>query len=88
MKNPDIQVHRGTYILERGTWRAVCRVCGWNVTDGNRRRAAAIFRQHLQDQLELERAQTVTGLGGESVAIDLRDAVPASAVAVGAPTAF
>lgn len=40
--------HRGRYILERGTWRATCADCGWSVEGTTRRRAATIFRSHIQ----------------------------------------
>jgi len=46
------QAHRAQYILERGTWRGTCRICGWQVTDGDRRRATAMFRQHCQEVKE------------------------------------
>jgi hypothetical protein len=41
--------HRATYILEFGTWRATCRVCGYSVTSPQRRQAAAQFRGHIRD---------------------------------------
>ena len=40
--------HRGRYILERGIWRATCEDCGWSVQGATRRRAATVFRAHIQ----------------------------------------
>jgi hypothetical protein len=40
---------RATYSFELGTWKATCRACGWQVSDPNRRRAAARFRLHHKD---------------------------------------
>jgi hypothetical protein len=37
---------RATYSFELGTWKATCRACGWQISDANRRRAAARFRLH------------------------------------------
>jgi hypothetical protein len=49
MKNdPDCIVHRAAYTLECGTWRACCRICGYEVTDPDRRKAASQFRLHIQ----------------------------------------
>lgn len=70
--------HRAEYILERGIWRATCKVCGWGTSDPARRQAAALFRQHWHTA----RAQA-------RVTIDLRDAdrsataVPQPEVALG-----
>jgi hypothetical protein len=44
--------HLATYILELGTWRATCRVCGWTVSDHQRRQAAALFRMHIRASRE------------------------------------
>ena len=41
--------HRALYRLEYGVWWARCRVCDWAVSDADRRRAAAVYRQHLTD---------------------------------------
>ena len=41
--------HRALYRLEYGVWWARCRVCDWAVSDADRRRAAAVYRQHLSD---------------------------------------
>jgi hypothetical protein len=43
------QRHRADYILEQGTWRATCQVCGHFVTDPLRRRAASLFRAHIRE---------------------------------------
>ena len=43
------QRHRADYVLEQGTWRATCQVCGHFVTDPLRRRAASLFRAHIRD---------------------------------------
>jgi hypothetical protein len=51
--------HRATYILECGTWRATCRECGWSTADGQRRRAATLFRVHIQDARELNDSESV-----------------------------
>jgi hypothetical protein len=44
--------HRADYILERGIWRASCRLCDYRTTDPSRRRAAADFRNHIRDTSE------------------------------------
>lgn len=41
--------HRANYTLERGTWHATCRECGFRVSDPDRRRAAAIYREHIKE---------------------------------------
>jgi hypothetical protein len=38
---------RANYLLERGTWRATCQICGWAATDPNKRRAVSVFRGHI-----------------------------------------
>ncbi len=61
--------HRASYILERGVWKARCRLCGCEVADPIRRQAAALFRQHIR----------VTRQGGnerETWVIDLRSDEP------------
>jgi hypothetical protein len=40
--------HRATYFLERGVWRARCRVCGYETFDANRQMAASSFRHHIR----------------------------------------
>jgi hypothetical protein len=45
--------HHAYYILERGVWRATCRLCGHTITDPGRRRAAALFRNHIRDATTL-----------------------------------
>jgi hypothetical protein len=45
--------HRAMYILERGQWRATCRVCGYTLTDTRRRQAASLFRNHIRDAAAL-----------------------------------
>jgi hypothetical protein len=46
--DPGRVVHRATYTLECGTWRATCRICGYQVKDAKRRQAASQFRLHIQ----------------------------------------
>jgi hypothetical protein len=41
--------HRAVYTLERSVWKARCRICGCEVTDPDRRQAAALFRQHIRE---------------------------------------
>ena len=41
--------HRASYLLEFGTWKAVCKTCGWTVRDPQRRQAASRFRMHIRD---------------------------------------
>jgi hypothetical protein len=41
--------HHATYVLERGVWRATCRVCRFEVTDSDRRRANGLFRNHIRE---------------------------------------
>jgi hypothetical protein len=41
--------HRAEYILERGTWSATCKGCGWRTADPSRRGAAALFRRHYRN---------------------------------------
>jgi hypothetical protein len=40
--------HRAFYLLERGVWRARCRLCDWEVSDPVHRQATALFRQHIR----------------------------------------
>lgn len=46
--------HRADYILEHGVWRAVCRLCDFEITDEDRRRAASQFRLHIREVAERE----------------------------------
>ena len=41
--------HRAAYLFERGSWRARCRECGFEVVDRDRRRATGQFRFHIRD---------------------------------------
>ena len=59
-------IHRATYTLVRGVWHATCRVCGYQISDGNRQRAATCYREHIR---------ATTGDHGPDV-IDLRSADP------------
>jgi hypothetical protein len=43
--------HRGDYVLDRGEWVATCRLCGFKVTDIDRRQVASQFRTHIRDSL-------------------------------------
>jgi hypothetical protein len=58
--------HRATYVLEHGTWRARCKVCGWEVQHEMRRHAAALFRYHIKDTRSAPEVPNV---------VDLRDLV-------------
>lgn len=69
--------HRAEYILERGIWRATCKVCGWATSDPARRQAAALFRQHWHSARTAARELT----------IDLRDADGVAAAALARPEA-
>jgi hypothetical protein len=44
--------HRATYTFEIGSWHATCRVCGHQIIDRDRRRAASQFRRHIQEMAE------------------------------------
>ena len=50
MRNAETKpsVHRADYTLEMGVWHATCRVCGHQVADTDRRRAAATYRRHIR----------------------------------------
>ena len=50
----ELTRHRATYTLELGVWYATCRSCGHRVDDLDRRRAAAQFRQHIQQMSDAE----------------------------------
>jgi hypothetical protein len=41
--------HLGDYVLDRGEWVATCRLCGFKVSDSDRRRVASQFRTHIRD---------------------------------------
>jgi hypothetical protein len=45
---PNRTTHRAVYTLELGIWHATCRECGFRVSDADRRRAAAVYRQHIK----------------------------------------
>lgn len=59
-------VHRADYMLERGVWRATCRVCGYSITDPVRRRAMSAYRSHIRESSGFERDSD------QKVTIDLR----------------
>ena len=40
--------HRAHYTLEYGVWHATCRVCGFQVSDPSRPRAAFSYREHIK----------------------------------------
>jgi hypothetical protein len=40
--------HRAEYLLERGVWKARCRLCAWETADPMRRQAMALFRTHIK----------------------------------------
>jgi hypothetical protein len=43
--------HRGEYVLDRGEWVATCRLCGFKVSDVDRRQVASQFRTHIRDAI-------------------------------------
>jgi hypothetical protein len=43
--------HRGDYVLDRGEWVATCRLCGFKVSDVDRRQVASQFRTHIRDSV-------------------------------------
>jgi hypothetical protein len=47
--------HRAAYTLNHGVWWATCRVCGWAVTDPQRRQAATFFRGHIRESRLIDR---------------------------------
>jgi hypothetical protein len=51
--------HRAAYILECGTWRATCRICGWSAADPQRRQAATLFRLHIRDSRTIDLTEPV-----------------------------
>lgn len=74
--------HRAEYILERGTWRATCKGCGWRTADSSRRGAAALFRRHSRNVVEMtattaNRVQSPNGDAVQSEAVTLPAAGPA-----------
>lgn len=42
--------HRANYTLERGVWHATCKLCGYQVSDFTRQRAAASYREHIREE--------------------------------------
>ncbi|MBO0731275.1 MAG: hypothetical protein J2P57_18605 [Acidimicrobiaceae bacterium] len=56
--------HRALYLLERGTWRARCRLCDWEVSNPVRQHAAAMFRQHIR-AVKLGEAEPGRGMAPE-----------------------
>lgn len=65
---PHRSAHRANYTLEMGTWHATCKECGFRVSDADRRRAAAVYREHIK-----EMNQSVPGPGLE---LDLTEPAP------------
>ena len=51
---PNRSAHRANYTLELGVWHATCRECGFKVSDPARRRAAAVYRAHIQAMYDVE----------------------------------
>ena len=41
--------HRAQYILERGVWKARCRLCAWETEDPTHRQAMVLFRSHIRE---------------------------------------
>lgn len=66
--------HRANYVLEQGTWRATCQVCGYYVTDPMRRRAASLFRTHIRGAKEAAEVLVTDDPGVTGAVIDLRGA--------------
>lgn len=50
----EVSVHRANYTLELGVWYATCKVCGFRVSDPVRRRAAAVYREHIKESMALD----------------------------------
>jgi hypothetical protein len=46
--------HHASYLLQRGVWKATCRVCNFEVSDPDRRRASSMFRMHIRDVKTLD----------------------------------
>jgi hypothetical protein len=57
--------HRADYVLDRGVWKATCRVCGFKLSDPDRRQVASQFRQHIRDRAPVRS-------GHDEPVIDLR----------------
>lgn len=54
--DPIRSAHRASYTLELGVWHATCRECGFRVSDPVRRRAASVYRVHIQAMYAVEPA--------------------------------
>jgi hypothetical protein len=65
---PNRTLHRAAYTLELGIWHATCRECGFRVSNADRRRAAASYRQHIK-------AATLQAGVNQSEVLDLTEAV-------------
>jgi hypothetical protein len=76
MKVPDR--HHAVYTFERSVWKARCRLCGCEVSNPDRRQAAAMFRQHI-------RAARAGEISGAPLVIDLRADSPVNDVESGEP---
>ena len=48
--SPNRSEHRANYTLERGVWFATCKLCGFQVSDPVRQRAATIYREHIKEE--------------------------------------
>lgn len=65
--------HRADYILERGVWRARCRLCSWEVSDPTRRQAASLFRQHIRAAAETVRVAGSDVESADQACLDLAE---------------
>jgi hypothetical protein len=65
--------HRAEYLLERGVWKARCRLCAWETADPMRRQAMALFRLHIKEAKAGVVVKSENMGDAEMRAIDLRD---------------
>jgi hypothetical protein len=63
--------HRGDYVLDRGEWVATCRLCGFKVSDLDRRQVASQFRTHIRESAIAAQLASVDR-SGELRTADLR----------------
>jgi hypothetical protein len=58
--------HRACYILERGQWKATCRICGWQISGAKRQVAANLFRSHIRDMRAVRPSDAASGPGEDA----------------------